>query len=618
MAGLGDQFNKANDGAKAINDELRFILDAVSSIGDKLVSSFEDAVDSAGDLNAATEIVSKTLQKGFARDLRQTVKNTESLIKLQVKAKKGLASQAELQKKRIELEDNLAQITAKREILGENLTNQQKELLDQQEKEIINQQTILSGIEKYNNRYGSLIGLGKQYLTKIVGPLNRFDLGLAVLAKVGQILKEIDSEVANIQRGFSVTKKEALGINQELAKSALSAQTLGVNLDTVTKATNDLNNALGGTANLFTADIRNGVAFAEERLGLSAEAAANLAIEAINSGKAFNQIVAENEAAFKAVKATTGVSLNFRQTLQEANQISGALRINLEQFPGGIIEAVAAAKSLGMELETIKGIQSSILDFESSIAAELEAEALIGREINLERARLAALNNDIAGLTQEIATQFGSVAEFQKLNYVQQQAFAGAVGMSSDQLADVLRKQESINSTLQSGVETQGESLTANASALSAQEALTQSLKSLDTTLKTSLSLLLGIAGVAAILAAPFTAGMSLGAVAGLAALAGGAGVGIGALVQDGIAPSSKGPFTITDSYGATAVTTKGDGVVVSPNISQGGGSEGITSSQANEMIALLKRVADKDFSINMDGRKLSNALQTSGVSYNA
>ncbi len=35
-------------------------------------------------------------------------------------------------------------------------------------------------------------------------------------------------------------------------------------------------------------------------------------------------------------------------------------------------------------------------------------------------------------------------------------------------------------------------------------------------------------------------------------------------------------------------------------------------------MIALLKRVADKDFSINMDGRKLSNALQTSGVSYNA
>jgi hypothetical protein len=35
-------------------------------------------------------------------------------------------------------------------------------------------------------------------------------------------------------------------------------------------------------------------------------------------------------------------------------------------------------------------------------------------------------------------------------------------------------------------------------------------------------------------------------------------------------------------------------------------------------MISLLKQVAAKDFSINMDGRKLSNAMQTSGVSYNS
>ena len=58
--------------------------------------------------------------------------------------------------------------------------------------------------------------------------------------------------------------------------------------------------------------------------------------------------------------------------------------------------------------------------------------------------------------------------------------------------------------------------------------------------------------------------------------------------VNDVIAPSSQGPFTITDSYGATAVTAKGDNVVVSPNVSQGGSSDGITKAQANEMISLL------------------------------
>jgi len=37
--------------------------------------------------------------------------------------------------------------------------------------------------------------------------------------------------------------------------------------------------------------------------------------------------------------------------------------------------------------------------------------------------------------------------------------------------------------------------------------------------------------------------------------------------VKDGIAPSNKGPFTITDDYGATAITSKGDNIAVSPNI---------------------------------------------------
>jgi len=269
-------------------------------------------------------------------------------------------------------------------------------------------------------------------------------------------------------------------------------------------------------------------------------------------------------------------------------------------------------------MNAILGTQKNILDFESSIANELAAEALIGRDINLERARLAALNNDIAGLTQEIAAQFGSVEEFQSLNYVQQEAFAKALGMSKDQLAEQLRTQQSINEQIETGVETAGDSLTQNSSALSAQEALTESINSLNSILKTSLGLIMGIATAAAIILAIPTGGLSLGI--GAAALGAGAAVGVGAnaLVNDGMAPSSKGPFTITDSYGATAVTTAGDNVVVSPNVNSGGGGGGITSAQANKMISLLEKVANKDFSVSMDSRKLSDSMQTSGVSYSS
>ena len=429
-----------------------------------------------------------------------------------------------------------------------------------------------------------------------------------------KILKEIDTEVVNLQRGFALTKGEAIELNQELARTALEAKTLGVNLESVTKATNTLNASLGGTANIFTTEIRNDVAFLQERLKLSDEAAAGLAKTAFITGKAVSEVADEQEAVFKAVKSTTGVSLNFQQTLEEANKISGALRLKMDALPGGIIEAVAQAKSLGIEFSKLEGIQSSLLDFESSIAKELKAEALIGREINLDKARAAALNDDAAELAKEISSQFGSIAEFQNLSVIQQQAYADALGMSRNELAESLKTQESINSQIDTGVESQGESLTKNTAALSAQEALNQSINQLNTTLKTSLALVVGIASAAAVIATGGLAAIPL-------ALGVGAGAGLGTAgiqaVMDGTAPASKGPFTITDSYGDTAVTAAGDNVVVSPNVSSGGNS-GITSSQANEMISLLKVVANKEFSVSMDGRKLASAMQTSGVSYSS
>ena len=605
--------NKQKQAAKELNQEMQYVLDAVVSIGDKLVNGFKEAVDEAVELGDVTETLGNTLKKGYSKDLRDVAKVSEELIKAQAKQNKGLLKSSEIEKLKVKLLESQALKEARVNIAKANgvaLDDKQLSALNEQ---IELQEKALEAIEKENKSRGISGGLVDKLKGKIAD-IRPPDIGRAVLAYMVKILKEIDTEVVNLQRGFALTKGEAIELNQELARTALEAKTLGVNLESVTKATNTLNASLGGTANIFTTEIRNDVAFLQERLKLSDEAAAGLAKTAFITGKAVSEVADEQEAVFKAVKSSTGVSLNFQQTLEEANKISGALRLNMDALPGGIVEATAQAKSLGIELAKIEGIQSSMLDFESSIAAELKAEALIGKEINLERARLAALNNDIAGLTEEISSQFGSVAEFQSLNAIQQEAFANALGMSKNELADTLKTQESINSQIDTGVESQGESLTKNTAALSAQEALNQSINQLNTTLKTSLALVVGIASAAAVISTGGLAAIPL-------ALGVGAGAGLGTAgiqaVMDGTAPASKGPFTITDSYGDTAVTAAGDNVVVSPNVSSGGNS-GITSSQANEMISLLKVVANKEFSVSMDGRKLASAMQTSGVSYSS
>jgi hypothetical protein len=101
-----------------------------------------------------------------------------------------------------------------------------------------------------------------------------------------------------------------------------------------------------------------------------------------------------------------------------------------------------SAKALGMELQQLDSIGSSLLDFETSISKEMEAQVLTGREMNLTLAREAALNNDYATLTEEIAKNVGDSTQFLELNRIQQEAIAESVGMTANSLADVLKKQE--------------------------------------------------------------------------------------------------------------------------------------------------------------------------------
>jgi len=84
----------------------------------------------------------------------------------------------------------------------------------------------------------------------------------------------------------------------------------------------------------------------------------------------------------------------------------------------------------------------------------------------------------------------------------------------------------------------------------------------------------IGIAAAWAI-ANPFKTLLGLAAAAGAVALVRSASQS----VEDGYAPSSKGPFTITDKFGATAITKTGDGLAVSPNISKGADSSGMIAA---------------------------------------
>ena len=131
--------------------------------------------------------------------------------------------------------------------------------------------------------------------------------------------------------------------------------------------------------------------------------------------------------------------------MEDISKISTATALTLGNNPKKLAEAAFNARALGMNLEQVEKISQSLLDFESSIDAELEAELLTGKEINLEKARTAALNGDISTVASEIAKQTGDAAAFGKMNVLQQEALAKSVGMGREELAKTLQDQAVLN-----------------------------------------------------------------------------------------------------------------------------------------------------------------------------
>lgn len=107
-----------------------------------------------------------------------------------------------------------------------------------------------------------------------------------------------------------------------------------------------------------------------------------------------------------------------------------------------MIQAAGAAAKMGVSLKTMTGLADNLLDFENSINAEMELGAMLGKDINLDKARALAYNNDIAGATQETLNQLGGIDAFNKMDYFSKKKTAELMGTSVEELQKMVANQE--------------------------------------------------------------------------------------------------------------------------------------------------------------------------------
>lgn len=258
---------------------------------------------------------------------------------------------------------------------------------------------------------------------------------------LGQALTDPAVILTAIYKGFVDVNKESVqlsrlsGQNGDAMAGANFA--LADTVDTL-KVAGELTLQLGMNAqNVFSANTLAGAAELKNTMGLTAEQAGGLAVMAQTGGKDIKDMSTDMVSVVSSFNKSNRSAVSQGVALREAANASDSIKLSLGNNPKVLTEAAAAATRLGLSLQDVDNIAASLTDFQSSISNELEAELLTGKDLNLEKARELALNNNLKGVADEIFKNSSDITEFGKMNRIQQESYAKALGLTKDQLAKI-------------------------------------------------------------------------------------------------------------------------------------------------------------------------------------
>lgn len=500
MAKAIDPKKQARETAEIVEDALRSIAAEVGDIFKEALTSTDtytkalkkDVTSSLNSLAKTSSLIEDNLSKLKSGNLTRLniqkqlearqVKFNALERQLNIAVKTGLITQKEKNKQlgqalqyEEELTKELNQQADEAEKINKKLGNTGKILKGFTKIPILGQlidsEKVLAKVQAESSKEGAtktsvfkagLKEAGKTMKDNLLDPTVLVGGAFVTLVKLAKFffdaLLGASIQTAKFRRDFGLTNKEAEQLRQRTFDIAFNskqyADTQGRILITqpqIVKSLEEINSALGTQID-FTKDlgtfgkqllVQN--AILRDNLQLDEETRAAINKQAIRTGKTTEQITKNSLGNVAAVGLQKKILLDNNKILTAASKITGELRSSFKGNIEEIAKGIAKLELMGLTLEQTKKIAGGLLNFEQSIAAEIEAELLTGKDLNLEKARLLAINRKYVELGQEIVNQGLTTNELNNMNALQLDAQAAAYSLTSDELTDIVQKTEEYN-----------------------------------------------------------------------------------------------------------------------------------------------------------------------------
>lgn len=436
------------DDKKKIVNQLEQDLDNLNQVIDSMSKQITNNLNKS--LAVTSESI-KDLVDGFDKGKDVTKEIEKNIKKASLENRKLGLDQNKIQS---QLDDALIKLnqkyTKRNKLEVDNLRNQLQDIKLQQQlnEDISNYLRTLSQVAETDKKLTEEKQKQKSLLEQAKKKLTELDEKYTSFAFIWKFLLDAalkaDKQTTELAKSLGIGKDQASKIREETVKYARTANDAFVTTTKLLEANTELQQQLGVSVK-YTDKQSEDFSRLTKLMGLSAEQAGKLARMSIVNGKSIEDTAKSIIKGSAASQRTNKISVDQREVLKDVANLSAGILVKFNQNPEALGRAVVEARKLGINLEEVDKIGESLLNWESSIQNELEAELITGKQINVEKARYAALTGDQVTLMQEVANQAGSLADYQNMNIIAQKSLAQAFGMSRDEMSKMLLDQEKIN-----------------------------------------------------------------------------------------------------------------------------------------------------------------------------
>ena len=303
---------------------------------------------------------------------------------------------------------------------------------------------ITKDISKASAEFKKLKAEGKSSISAIMQAVKGFTfatLTASLIAFVDQAVKGAKTA----SEAFVTLNKSVAGTTvsmaDQMSKVTAAASKFSIPLAEAAQTIAGLNTELGVALD-YTSETTEQAILLANKYQVSGGAVANLVKLSGVQNTSLESIRKNIELTTARFNEQNGVSLSAKAIMEDIGTASASVLRNVSKQPGGLAAAAASARMLGMSMQEIQDAAKGTLDFQSSLSTEMETEMMLGKQLNLNKLREAALTGDVKTQAEEMKKLVMENASRIGDNVLLQEQFAKTIGLTADQYNAILNNED--------------------------------------------------------------------------------------------------------------------------------------------------------------------------------